>query len=125
MTDILLQNAAILDVEAGTVRDTCDVLIVGGRIVEVGTPRVAGSVAAEAKRIDLGGRVLMPGMCDAHVHVIVPINSFAALTKWSPFYTAIRAMPILEGMLMRGFTTVRDCGGADFGLAKAVEEGLI
>ena len=125
MTDILLQNAAILDVEAAVVRDACDVLIIGGRIAEIGTPRVAGSLAAEARHLDLSGRVLMPGLCDAHVHVIVPINSFAALTKWSPFYTAIRAMPILEGMLMRGFTTVRDCGGADFGLAKAVEEGLI
>src|SRR4051812_13620322 len=111
MPDTLLQNAAILDVEAGTVRDTCDVLIAGGRIAEIGAPRVAGSAAGSARRKDLRGRVLMPGMCDAHVHVIVPINSFAALTKWSPFYTAIRAMPILEGMLMRGFTTVRDCGG--------------
>ena len=67
----------------------------------------------------------MPGLCDAHVHVIVPINSFAQLTRWSPFYTAIRTVPILEGMLRRGFTTVRAAGGADFGIARAVEEKLI
>ncbi|TIT73102.1 MAG: amidohydrolase family protein, partial [Mesorhizobium sp.] len=71
------------------------------------------------------GKVLMPGLCDAHVHAIVPINSFAQLTKWSPFYTAIRAVPILEGMLLRGFTTVRDAGGADFGIARAVNEKYI
>ena len=122
MTGTLLENACILDVEAGSVRDACDILILDGRVAEIGSPRIAH---ASAKRIDLRGRIVMPGLCDAHVHVIVPINSFAALTKWSPFYTAIRAMPVLQGMLMRGFTTVRDCGGADFGLARAVAEGLI
>ncbi len=120
MTTTLLKNASILDVDAGSLSATCDVLIAEGRIAEV------GSRARTAERvIDLKGRTLMPGLCDAHVHVIVPMNSFALLTKWSPFYTAIRAMPILRDMLMRGFTTVRDAGGADFGLARAVEEDLI
>lgn len=120
MTTTLLKNASILDVDAGSLSATCDVLIAEGRIAEI------GSRAMTAERvIDLKGRTLMPGLCDAHVHVIVPMNSFALLTKWSPFYTAIRAMPILRDMLMRGFTTVRDAGGADFGLARAVEEDLI
>jgi imidazolonepropionase-like amidohydrolase len=118
----LLRNAAILDVDAGTIAGEADVLVRDGRIAEIGEPRVSGGADRE---IDLGGRVLMPGLCDAHVHVIVPINSFAQLTRWSPFYTAIRTVPILEGMLMRGFTTVRDAGGADFGIARAVEERLI
>ena len=43
-------------------------------------------------------------------------NSFAALPRWAPFYTAIRAMPVLERVLMRGFATVRDASGAEFGL---------
>jgi imidazolonepropionase-like amidohydrolase len=120
---ILLENAHILDVRAGTLTDLRHVLIESGRIREISDgparrPR-------DGHSIDLRGRTLMPGLCDAHVHCIVPINSFAALTRWSPFYTAIRAMPVLEGMLMRGFTTVRDAGGAEFGLARAVEEGLI
>ncbi|KRW95203.1 amidohydrolase family protein [Paracoccus sp. MKU1] len=120
MTTTLLKNASVLDVDAGSLSATCDVLIAEGRIAEI------GSRARTAERvIDLKGRTLMPGLCDAHVHVIVPMNSFALLTKWSPFYTAIRAMPILRDMLMRGFTTVRDAGGADFGLARAVEEDLI
>lgn len=122
MTTLLIRNAAILDVDAGTLMDTRDVLVIDGRIAEIGEPRVTGSFDQE---IDARGRTLMPGLCDAHVHAIVPINSFAQLTKWSPFYTAIRAMPILEGMLQRGFTTVRDGGGADFGIARAVEEKLI
>lgn len=122
MSRTLFKNASILDVDAGTLLEACDVLVDEGRIAEIGEPRLTVS---DANVIDVKGKVLMPGLCDAHVHVIVPINSFLQLTKWSPFYTALRAMPILEGMLMRGFTTVRDAGGADFGLARAVEEKLI
>ncbi|MFF0952792.1 amidohydrolase family protein [Rhizobium leguminosarum] len=122
MTPTLLRNASILDVDAGTLLEERDVLISDGKIADIGETRLA---VADANVIDVKGKVLMPGLCDAHVHVIVPINSFLQLTKWSPFYTALRAMPILEGMLMRGFTTVRDAGGADFGLARAVEEKLI
>lgn len=122
MTSLLLRNAAILDVDAGTLTDERDVLVHDGRIAEIGEKTISGSFD---RVIDLRGRTLMPGLCDAHVHVIVPINSFYQLTKWSPFYTAVRAIPILEGMLQRGFTTVRDAGGADFGIARAVQEKLI
>jgi imidazolonepropionase-like amidohydrolase len=120
---ILLENAQILDVRAGALTDRRHVLIDGARIREISDG--PARPPAGAHRIDLRGRTLMPGLCDAHVHVTVPINSFAALTRWSPYYTAIRAIPTLEGMLMRGFTTVRDAGGAEFGLARAVDEGLI
>jgi imidazolonepropionase-like amidohydrolase len=122
MPTLLLKNCAILDVDAGALLGERDVLISDGRIAEIGDTRIK---ASHDREIDLRGKVLMPGLCDAHVHAIVPINSFAQLTRWSPFYTAIRAMPILEGMLQRGFTTVRDAGGADFGIARAVAEKLI
>ena len=45
------------------------------------------------------------------------------MAEWSPTYVAARAGRDLEGMLARGFTTIRDAGGGDFGLAQAVEEG--
>lgn len=123
MTGTLLENAQILDVRAGKMTDTRSVYIADGMIKEIGKGKI--KAPADCQRINLRGSTLMPGLCDAHVHVIVPINSFMALTKWSPFYAAYRAIPILEGMLMRGFTTVRDAGGAEFGLARAVEEGLL
>ncbi len=122
MARTLIKNAAVLDVTEGEILEERDVLIGDGRILEIGDRRVGATADVT---IDLAGRVLMPGLCDAHVHVIVPINSFAQLTRWSPSYTAIRTIPILKGMLMRGFTTVRDGGGADFGIARAVEERLI
>ena len=118
---LLLSNARVLDVVAGRYHD--------GRFVSISNGRIAAITEvkpAEAGReIDLGGRVLMPGLCDAHVHATAVTADLASVNKMSPFYVAQRARVLLEDMLRRGFTTVRDAGGADFGLAKAVEEGLI
>src|SRR5262249_16620295 len=65
------------------------------------------------------------GLCDAHVHMTAATASFPDLMRWSPMYVAARAGDIMHAMLMRGFTTVRDCGGADHGLAMAVEQGFV
>jgi imidazolonepropionase-like amidohydrolase len=118
----LFRNARILDVAAGSVLSEHDVLVIDGRIKEIsGTP----IKTADARLIDVGGRVLMPGLCDAHVHTVSATSSFLELQGWSSFYTASRMIGVLEGMLLRGFTTVRDAGGADWGVAAAVEEGYI
>jgi imidazolonepropionase-like amidohydrolase len=118
---MLLENARILDVRAGAWREG-HVLIEDGRIKEVADrPIKAGAV----RRIDLKGLSLMPGLCDAHVHVTAATASFPDLMRWSPMYVAARASEIMHAMLMRGFTTVRDCGGADYGLAQAVEQGYV
>ncbi|AMO56532.1 metal-dependent hydrolase family protein [Endozoicomonas montiporae] len=74
---------------------------------------------------DIEGRIVMPGLCDAHVHITAATPDFVALRHWSPSYVAAHAKHILKGMLMRGFTTVRDAGGADFGYVRAIEEGLL
>jgi imidazolonepropionase-like amidohydrolase len=76
----------------------------------------------DARAIDLRGMTLMPGLIDAHVHVTAATANFAELETWSPTYLAARAGELMRAMLQRGFTTVRDTGGADFGLAAAVEE---
>lgn len=120
---LYLENAQILDVRSGTLSDRRHVLIEGKRIREIHDG--AAAAPENARRIDLGGRTLMPGLCDAHVHCMVPINSFANFSKWPPTYAAYRAMDVLKGMLRRGFTTIRDAGGADFGVAKAIREGVI
>jgi imidazolonepropionase-like amidohydrolase len=122
MSELLFENALVLDPCAGEIVGERSVLVREGRIEEVTEGRVT---AHGARRVDLDGRVLMPGLCDAHVHVTAGTPDFAALATWSPTYTGIRAAEIMHGMLMRGFTTVRDAGGADFGLARAVEEGRV
>jgi imidazolonepropionase-like amidohydrolase len=120
MSELALINANLLDVRAGAIVGERTVHISAGRIVDIGT-----GPADAADVIDLRGLTLMPGLCDGHVHVTAATANFPLLTTWSPFYVAARAGDILHGMLMRGFTTVRDAGGADHGLAQAVVEGYI
>jgi imidazolonepropionase-like amidohydrolase len=118
--EILLVNAAVCDVAAETTHPNQNIRIADGRIQEVG-PDVRSD---RAQVIDVGGRVVTPGLVDAHVHVTAATADLAAQAEWSPTYVAAHTGRILAGMLARGFTTVRDVGGADYGVAAAVSEGL-
>lgn len=122
MAGILFENAALLDVAHGILRPGSHVLVEGDRIVEVseGSLRAPG-----ARRVDCRGRTLMPGLIDAHVHCAIPTMDLAAMERRPLSLVAQEARVVLEQMLRRGFTTVRDAGGADWGLAEAVERGLI
>ena len=121
-TTTILENAAVLDPVEGTLTPDRHVVLRGGHVAEVAEGR---PFKGETHRIDVRGRTVMPGLIDAHVHVTAFTANFAELARSSPTYVSAQAAAIMSGMLARGFTTVRDVGGADFGLARAVEEGLI
>lgn len=122
MATTLFSNANVLDTKAGEVLADRHVLVKDGLIAEVSE----APIRTDAKfKLDLGGRVLMPGLCDAHVHVTAITPDFPLLGRLSPFYVGARSSGIMRSMLMRGFTTVRDAGGADYGLAKAVDEDSV
>ncbi len=99
------------------------VLIDGDRIAGVFDSRDA--LAPNVKRVDLQGATLMPGLIDAHFHCNSPSLDVGAIDRLHPSHLAQHAREHLESMLARGFTTVRDAGGADYGLVKAIDEGLI
>jgi imidazolonepropionase-like amidohydrolase len=117
---IVIRNAALLDPVAGELVADRALVIEGREIVDVGGAEIT---AAEARVIDAHGRVVMPGLIDGHVHVLAYSADLPASAEESPFYVAARASANLRGMLDRGFTTVRDAAGADYGLAQAVREG--
>jgi imidazolonepropionase-like amidohydrolase len=121
VTDLLVTGGRVLDVVAGVLAEQ-DVLAVDGRIVEVGPDVRAPDGAAV---IDARGLVVTPGLIDAHVHVTAATADLSGISTWPVSYVTAHAATILRGMLGRGFTTVRDAGGADFGLARAQEEGLL
>ena len=73
--------------------------------------------------IEANGRVLLPGLIDAHVHVMGVTLDLSGLARIPPYLVAAKSKVVLEGMLRRGFTTVRDAGGAERGLREAVEGG--
>ena len=118
MTRTLLTNARIFD-GTGTGIANGDVVIEDGRIVEVG----AGLDGDEA--YDLGGKALLPGFFDCHTHVAVSnVDLFGIIQK--PFSLHFyEAAKNLRATLDAGITTVRDAGGADLGMKRAVETGLI
>jgi imidazolonepropionase-like amidohydrolase len=119
---VLFENASVLDTAAGAIVPGQRVLVRGGEVAAVG-PDVEAPEGAAA--VDLGGKTLMPGLIDCHVHVNAHTADLAGLGDQSPAYVAVKASIELREMLHRGFTTVRDPGGADFGIHDAVAEGLI
>lgn len=122
MAAVIFANCAVLDGTRRERRENHHVLVEEGRIREV-SDRPINTAAAET--IDLRGRTLMPGLIDAHVHVLAVDAALARLADRPVTLLTLQAAKILEGILQRGFTTVRDAGGADGGLAEAVEAGLV
>jgi imidazolonepropionase-like amidohydrolase len=120
MAVTILRNASVLDAASGSLHDGQSVAVENGRIADVG-PGLAGP--ADALVIDAGGRTVMPGLIDAHTHPAIVDHDVFAMSEWSPAYVAARASRALAGMLARGFTSIRDVGGGETGLARAVEEG--
>ncbi|WP_108663162.1 metal-dependent hydrolase family protein [Acuticoccus kandeliae] len=124
MNEFVFENLRLLDPEAGRLVAGMKVWVRGDRIVAVGhdvepPPGVA--------RVDLGDRVLMPGLIDCHIHIM------SIKTKWAN--NTLMHMPAslanagaavkLKTLLMRGYTTVRDAAGADRGHREAVESGQL
>lgn len=122
MATTIFANAGILDVVSSERREGHHVLVEDDRIAEVSDRPLN---AAGAQTIDLAGLTLMPGLIDAHVHVIAVDAALARLAEQPLTLTSLQAGRVMEGMLARGFTTVRDAGGADGGLAEAVTQGLV
>jgi len=119
---LLVRHARVLDVVDGTYLEDHDVLAVDGRISEVGRGVKTGG---DVDVLDARGSVLLPGLTDAHVHVTAATADLSALPTWPPSYVAAHTARIMGEMLGRGFTTVRDASGADFGVAQAQAESLI
>jgi imidazolonepropionase-like amidohydrolase len=122
MTGFIFANCAVLDGTRNERREDHHVMVEGGRIREVSDRRIASAVA---ETVALAGRTLMPGLIDAHVHVLAADANLARLSDRPVTLLTLQAAKILEDMLQRGFTTIRDAAGADGGLAEAVEQGLV
>ncbi len=118
-SSLLLRNARLLDPLTGEYTEG-DLRCADGRIAEAGP----GPAAADVRTLDLRGAVVLPGLIDAHVHVAASTADLGSLPAQSPAYAAAQAARIMSAMLDRGFTTVRDVAGADYGLADAQAEGL-
>lgn len=118
---LLIKNANYVDVESGDV--SCkDILSVDGRIRSIEPTIASGS---EDDIIDAEGSFVIPGLIDSHVHVTSISESLGYTAGVAPTYVALATSRVMRGMLHRGFTTVRDVGGADYGLHWAQQDGFL
>lgn len=114
-------DATLFDSASGRLLPHSTVVVEGQRIAHVSQEPLQ---VDDAQRIDLAGRVLCPGLIDAHVHVTAVSHDVLQMSLQPPSLITAQSKDLLEQMLQRGFTSVRDAAGADFGLQEAVERGL-
>lgn len=103
----------------GTALRGVDVAVEDGLIADVGVGLVGD------RRVDLGGRALLPGLINTHVHVLGTSGQMEPRLRMPFSYQFYAAIPILEHLLSCGITTARDLAGADLGVKRALERGVI
>ena len=118
---VLFRNVRIFDGRNGALSAPSNVLIRNNKIETIST----ASITADAQAIAGDGRVLMPGLIDAHWHAMLVRPTPAAAIAGDVGYTNLLAAAEATATLMRGFTTVRDMGGPAFSLKRAIDEGLV
>ncbi|MFT4657032.1 MAG: imidazolonepropionase-like amidohydrolase [Candidatus Aldehydirespiratoraceae bacterium] len=119
LTRTVIRNSTVLDTATMTYSEGQTVVIDDGTIVDV-APTYAGDAAID---IDAGGRYVLPGLIDGHVHFRLATLNFHALSQWSEVQFGIAMATLSKATVERGFTTVRDLGGEVNGLMRAIESG--
>jgi len=122
MAQVLFRNANLLDPQEEALVGGASVLVEDAFVREVSTGPIK---ASNASSIDCGGRTLMPGLIDCHVHVMLSEVNLRSLESIPLTMMTARAASLMRAMLDRGFTTVRDTGGADWGIRDGVAQGYL
>lgn len=120
-SETLIRDARIFDGVSEELSSPRDVRIEDGVIAEIAPSLTAGD---EARVIDAGGRTLMPGLINAHAHVMLQLSVPEALTS-DDYYFAYVSTVAARILLDSGFTTIRDMSGNTFSLKKAIDRGLV
>jgi imidazolonepropionase-like amidohydrolase len=122
---LLFENVRVFTGTADRLTPPQNVLVVGNLIRTVSPAPIEPPAGAAVTRIDGGGRTLMPGLIDAHTHLMFATLPQVALLTADIGYVQIAAGKGATEMLLRGFTSARDLGGPVFGLKKAIDTGVI
>lgn len=120
----LFSNVRIFDGKSDTLSAPSNVFVRGNKIEKISTDPIPTDRRGDTVLIDGGGKTLMPGLIDAHVHTMMEsIPVITGLTS-DIGYVNLVAARAAEKQLLRGFTTVRDLGGASLSLKAAIDQGL-
>ncbi len=121
-TSLLFKNARVFDGHSADCPGGMNVLVEGGLIREVSDKPIR---AGEARVFDVAGRTLMPGLIDAHMHAYASDVNVQRIEEQGSAYRTAHAVRMLGHALDCGFTTLRDVGGGDYSLARAIGEGIV
>src|SRR5580698_2837747 len=121
----LFQNVRIFDGRSATLSAPSNVLVRGNTIARISAGLIAVEAGANVRVIAANGRVLMPGLIDAHWHAFMAATPQMLLMTADTNYLQLLAARQAQATLMRGFTTIRDLGGPVFGLKRAIDEGVM
>ena len=124
MSITVFTNAFVIDCTGAEPVEGAAVVVEDDTIKDVARHGAVGALPGPVTTLDCKGATLMPGLTDAHVHICAITENITDQHRYYPAsYIAARAMRRAEECLMRGFTTARDAGGADYGFRLALEEG--
>lgn len=121
-SSILFHNTRIFDGVKQEVWGPADVLVQGNKVATISTTPIHPD--ANTKVTDGTGRTLMPGLIDAHAHIMLAAMPMQAALVADIGYINLVAAKEAQATLMRGFTSIRDMGGPAFGLKRAIDQGL-
>ena len=119
----LIINARVFDGNSAKLAEGLNVLIEGNKIVKIS--KTALTPATGATVIDAKSRTLMPGLIDAHTHIMFATVPLIAVLTSDISFINVAAVKAANDMLMRGFTSIRDLGGPVFGLKRGIDTGLV
>ena len=122
MRRTLFFNVQVWDASREFVEEGMHILVEGDRIKEISDKPIK---TTETLRINCKGKTIIPGLIDCHCHVVMSSLDIRELQDIPLTLMTVKASTIMRDMLMRGFTSIRDMAGADWGLAEAVEKNLI
>src|SRR4029077_4048815 len=118
----LFQNVRIFDGKSDALSAPSDVLVKSNVIERISASPIPLDTKTDVRVIAADGRVLMPGLIDAHWHAFMAATPQLLLMTGNSSYLHLLAAREAQATLMRGFTTVRDLGGPVFGLKRAIDE---
>ena len=122
---VLFENVRIFAGTSARLSAPSNVLVVGNLIQSISTQAIAPPAGSSLKRIQGGGRTLMPGLIDNHVHIALSTTGQAELLNPATTAEVLQARATAEAgdILMRGFTSVRDMGGPMLTARPAIDRG--
>jgi len=130
-----LVDASIIDVKDGNVYQHCTIDLFDGRIHRLskvsqwpspGDEVLSWTQGDEMTIVNLAGKFVLPGLIDCHVHLATPPgeDGLKDTMHQDPDTSLLRQPYLAHQILRRGFTTIRDCGGAGLAIKEALAEGL-